>query len=132
MKTYELGVVLHPDLEVDLKGADKRLSELIGKVGGKVTAVDDWGKQKLAYPIKKQTFGIYRFYTLEIEPSDVVELNQALLLNEEVLRHLLVTEPKRPAPKEEKPKKEAKESAEEKDKEPAKEPVAVKLSGEGK
>jgi len=32
--------------------------------GGKVTKIDNWGKRKLAYPIKKHEAGIYIFTLL--------------------------------------------------------------------
>lgn len=95
MKRYELAVVLHPDLEIDLKGAKERLTALFTKTDGKVINSEDWGKQKLAYPIKKQNFGIYQFYTLDLPPQKVNELERELVLDEELLRHLLIIEPDR-------------------------------------
>lgn len=91
MKTYEVAVVLHPDLEIDLEAPLSRLDEALSSVGADVKKRDDWGKRKLAYAIEGQNFGIYSFYTVDMEPSRVAELQQALQMNEEVMRHLIVT-----------------------------------------
>lgn len=90
MKEYELAVVLHPDLEIDLKGASSRLEKLIEQIDGKIVKKDEWGKQRLAYAINNQVFGVYVIYQLELNPAKVGELEQGLLLSEEVLRHLLL------------------------------------------
>ena len=90
MKQYEVAVLLHPDLEIDLKPPLERLDGMFAELKGKVVKRDEWGKRKLAYPINKQTFAIYYFYLVELDPKEVDELDQALRLNDEVLRHMVV------------------------------------------
>ncbi len=90
MKQYEVAVLLHPDLEIDLKPPLERLDGIFDGLKAKVVKRDEWGKRKLAYPIKKQTFAIYYFYLIELDPKEVDELEQALRLNDEVLRHMVV------------------------------------------
>ncbi len=68
-----------------------RLKETLGTVGAEIKKRDEWGKRKLAYTIDGQNFGIYVFYVIELEPPKVNDLEQALQLNEEVIRHLIVT-----------------------------------------
>lgn len=91
MKNYEVAIVLHPDLEIDLEAPLTRMDEMFSNVGAEIKKRDEWGKRKLAYPIKGQTFGIYAFYVVEMDPSRVDELEQALQLNDEVMRHLVLT-----------------------------------------
>lgn len=90
MKNYEVAIVLHPDLEIDLEAPLARMDETLSGVGAEIKKRDEWGKRKLAYPIKGQTFGIYAFYVVEMDPSRVSELEQALRLNGEVMRHLVI------------------------------------------
>jgi small subunit ribosomal protein S6 len=52
MNEYELAVLYHPDLDVDLSQAEDKLKKIITDNGGEVTAIDNWGKRKLAYNIK--------------------------------------------------------------------------------
>ncbi|MBI3984030.1 30S ribosomal protein S6 [Candidatus Microgenomates bacterium] len=94
VKNYELAVVLHPDGEVDLKGTLGKVESLVVQVGGKVTKQDVWDKQRLAYPVAGQQYGIYAFFGLALVPTAVTELEQLLSLQGEVLRHLLIIEPK--------------------------------------
>ena len=53
MNQYEVAVLYHPDLEVDLSKAEEKVTKLFTNNGGKVVGTDNWGKRKLAYPIKK-------------------------------------------------------------------------------
>ena len=91
MRNYEIAVVLHPDLEIDLATTLEKIENIITKNGGKITKKDNWGKRKLAYKIKKQDWGIYVFYTVEIDPSKVGKINQTLRITEEVMRYLVVS-----------------------------------------
>ncbi len=90
MQKYELAVLLHPDLEIDIETPLKQLEKEISTSGGKIIKRDDWGKRKLAYPINKHNFAIYFFYVLEMESTKVEDLEQALKLNDQVIRHLVV------------------------------------------
>lgn len=101
MREYEVAVILHPDLEIDLEAPLQRLNELFERVGARIIKRDDWGKRKLAYPIDRQTFGVYVFYRIECEPDKTAELERNLGLMEEVVRHLVITYEAPPADTEE-------------------------------
>jgi small subunit ribosomal protein S6 len=92
MRTYELIVLLHPDLEIDADAAIAKIEKLITSANGKVTKRDNWGKRRLAYKIKKHDFAVYVFFVMQLEPADVVGLENSLRITEEVIRHLLVSE----------------------------------------
>ena len=89
-KTYELMVLLHPDLEIDVEAPIGKIESLVEAAGGKVAKRDNWGKKRLAYKIKKQDFAIYVYFELEIDPLKVRDLEGQILITEEVLRHILV------------------------------------------
>ena len=91
MRNYEIAVVLHPDLEIDLTTTLEKIENIITKNGGKITKKDNWGKRKLAYKIKKQDWGIYVFYNVEIDPSKITKINQIFRITEEVIRYLIVS-----------------------------------------
>ncbi len=91
MRHYEVAVVLHPDLEIDLEPTTKKLEKIIEEFGGKITNTDNWGKKKLAYKINKQDWGIYIFYQIELDPSKVRGINDRLRITEEVMRFLIVS-----------------------------------------
>lgn len=77
----------NPD-EVDTVAS--RIQQLIEDHGGVIKKIDRWGKQRLAYPIRKKTHGFY----VEIEFSANSHLNIPQILEEEyrlndrVLRYL--------------------------------------------
>lgn len=91
MKKYELVYIIHPDLEDTLDKVTDKISEFINKKKGAIIKEDIWGKRKLAYPIKKNDFGIYVLLNFEADPKDMIELERLLNLSEEVIRHLLIT-----------------------------------------
>lgn len=92
MDQYELAVLYHPDLEIDLEKAEKQVTKLVTDAGGKITDTDNWGKRKLAYTIGGHEYAVYVFYTLELPGAGVSQLNNALNITDEVIR-FLITKP---------------------------------------
>ena len=91
MKNYELTVLIHPDLEMNLDAATNKIKDLIAKNGGKITKEENDGKKRLAYPIKGQDFAVYYYYELELPAEAPAKISATLNITDEVLRHLLVT-----------------------------------------
>lgn len=89
---YEIAVLYHPDLEVDLTKAEERVVKIITDNGGKVTATDNWGKRKLAYDIKDNEHAVYVFYGVELPPAGVAKVESTLNITDEVIR-FLITKP---------------------------------------
>ncbi len=91
MKNYELTVLVHPDLEMNLEPATTKIKELIEKNGGKITKEENDGKKRLAYSIKGQDFAVYYYYEIELPADAPAKIEGVLNITDEVLRHLLVT-----------------------------------------
>jgi small subunit ribosomal protein S6 len=89
---YEIAILYDPDLEVDLEKATTRVEKIFTDNGAKVTNIDNWGKRKLAYPIKKHDMAIYVFYTVEMPGANVQKLESILNITDEVVR-FLITKP---------------------------------------
>lgn len=92
MKTYELMVLLHPDLEIDVEAPIAKVEGLVEAVGGKVIKRDNWGKKRMAYRIRRQDFAIYVYFEVQLDPTKVSQLDKTIMITEEVLRHLLVVQ----------------------------------------
>lgn len=90
MKNYELTVLIHPDLEMNLEPATTKIKDLIEKHGGKITKEENDGKKRLAYPIKKQDFAVYYYYEAELPADAPSKIESAFNITDEILRHLLV------------------------------------------
>jgi len=116
MNQYEIAVLYHPDLEVDLTKAEDRVKKVVTDNGGKVVSADNWGKRKLAYTIKRNEHAVYVFYTVELPRESVQKVETALNIVDEVIR-FLITRPdlkaiaKAEVAKAEKAEQAAKESA---------------------
>ncbi|CAN5300105.1 30S ribosomal protein S6 [soil metagenome] len=91
MKDYELTVLIHPDLEVDIETPLTKVRDIIKNAGGKITTEDNWGKKKLMYTIKKQDFAVYVYMEVALPPDALLKISNTLNITDEVLRYLLVT-----------------------------------------
>lgn len=86
---YEVAVLYHPDLEVDLGKATSRVEKIFADNDARIVATDNWGKRKLAYPVRRNEAAIYVFYTLELSPENVRKIEATLNITDEVLRFLI-------------------------------------------
>lgn len=91
MKEYELTVLIHPDLEVDLEAPLAKVRKLVTDNGGEIVSEDNWGKKKLAYRIKGEEFAVYVALDVELPATAPLKISNTLNITEEVLRYLLVT-----------------------------------------
>ena len=91
MNKYELALVLSTKLDDEAKQAEfNKVTELLARFGGTVEKVDDWGKRRLAYEIKKETEGFYSFITFDAEPAAPAEIESRLRIMENILRYLII------------------------------------------
>lgn len=90
MNQYEIAVLYHPDLEIDLEKATSKVEKIFTDNGGKVGNVDNWGKRKMAYPIKRNESAVYVFYTVELPAESVRKIEGILNITDEVIRFLIV------------------------------------------
>ena len=91
MKNYELSLLFHPDLEMNLEPATAKVKELIEKHGGKITKEVNDGKKRLSYSIKGQDFAVYYYYEMALPADAPKKIESVLNITDEVLRYLLVT-----------------------------------------
>ncbi len=91
MSKYELCVVLNAKIE-DEERADllERVKDLIARFGGTVTGVDEWGKKRFAFEVKKMKEGYYYFIQFDAEPNAPYEIENRVRIMENVVRYLCV------------------------------------------
>jgi len=95
---YELMVIINPDIGVDaikkrLDETRKLLTAEKGGVAGEIFFEDVWGTRDLAYKIKKHDKGYYAVFDFVTDPSMIREMETALGLETEVIRHMIVRLP---------------------------------------
>jgi small subunit ribosomal protein S6 len=96
MKEYELSILFHPDLEMNLDPALDKVKKLIEANGGKITNEEPEGKKRLAYPIEGNDYAIYYFLNAELPAEAPAKISSTLGITDEVIRYLIVkTDPRR-------------------------------------
>ena len=96
MRDYEVLYIVRADLDDDkVQEVVKRVNMLIERSGGAVERTNLWGKRKLAYEVKHQKEGSYVLQDFRIGQDRIPELEAALKITEEVLRHLIVRKPEK-------------------------------------
>ena len=91
MRNYEGVFIINPDLTSDAaKGVVTQVQELVSKSGGRIDGLQEWGKRRLAYKIHKKNEGNYVVLNFQLDSNQAKKLEQALRLNDNVIRYLLV------------------------------------------
>ena len=90
MRRYELMLVLRPDVADDkAQAVIDRTTRQVGTGGGQIVKVAPWGRRRLAYQIDRYREGSYHIILFEAPAEAIAEVERALLITEEVLRHLI-------------------------------------------
>jgi len=88
---YETTFISRSELSDEgLKTLQERLSQVVASFEGEVVLTEDWGKRKLAYPIKKENRGQYTYLVYTGKGNVVHEIERNLRLHEHILRFLTV------------------------------------------
>ena len=96
LRPYEMLVILDPrPTDEEAATLFTQLADSFKSLGADVTRIDNWGKRRLAYDIRKQREGTYAVFEVSAEPAMVKEFERQLRLNENVLRFLSTRVPVR-------------------------------------
>ena len=92
MRKYEVIFIAHPDLdEENLNNVVEKVKGWIADDKGEVVSVDNWGKKRLAYRIRKQREGQYVLITANMEPASVKNLSQNMRYVESIMRSMITS-----------------------------------------
>ena len=90
MNKYETVFIINPSVEeAGVKELIEKFSSLINN-DGKVESVEEMGKRKLAYEIKKNSEGIYVLINFEANPTLIKELERVYRITDEVIKFIVV------------------------------------------
>lgn len=91
MDRYEIMFIVKNTIEDEaVKKEADALQSLITSDKGKIIEFKEMGKRKLAYPIKKEVTGTYYVMTVEANHDTISEFDRKVLINENILRHLII------------------------------------------
>ncbi|MBR3236388.1 30S ribosomal protein S6 [Candidatus Saccharibacteria bacterium] len=90
MRDYELTVLFHPDLEMNLDPAVNKVKKILTSNGGEITKEENDGKKRLSYKIDGQEFAVFYYFDVQLPTEAPLKVSNTLNITDEVLRHLLV------------------------------------------
>ena len=93
MRAYELMVIIDAELDDEVIDATiKRIAGLLDQRGATVKSEDRWGRRRFAYEINHKLEGYYVLFEF-VGGSELDQLDRALRLADETVRHKVVRLP---------------------------------------
>ena len=90
MNKYESIIIVNPNVdEKGLKDLEEKFTGLINE-NGKVESVENMGKKKLAYDIKKFSEGTYMLFNFEAKPDSITELERVYRITDDIIKFIVV------------------------------------------
>ncbi len=91
LRDYEMVLIISPEVEEEgVNNTIENITQFITGKGGVVSEIEQWGKRRLAYPVKHFAEGNYVLTRFKVKPDITKELKANLEISERVLRHLLI------------------------------------------
>ena len=91
MRRYETFVIIDPDISDEQRSPIiERATDLISQENGLTVKVDEWGKRKLAYAIKKKPRGYYVLLDFCGNASIVDEMERFFRIDDRVMKYMTV------------------------------------------
>jgi len=92
MRVYESAILINAALDDEtIKNLIERVKETITTNGGEILEIDDWGRKRLAYQVKKSKIGYYVIFRFNSLPDIVPKLERYYQLDETILRYLTIS-----------------------------------------
>ena len=90
MNKYETVMILDCNIsEEDRKNAIEKIKNYIEK-NGEIRKIEDMGKRKLAYEVKKNKEGYYYIIEFTTNPENIAELERIYRITDEILKFIVV------------------------------------------
>ena len=90
MNKYESVIIINQSVDEEkVKSLSNTFADLINK-HGKVEKIEDLGKKKLAYEVKKNSEGYYVVTTFEAEPTLITELERNYRITDDVIKFMVI------------------------------------------
>lgn len=87
MRHYETIFIINPDLaDGDYKDVYDKYCSLLDKLNGVLIKSQEWGKQRLAYDIRKHDKGFYAYIDYCADAGVTAEYERALKLDDNILK----------------------------------------------
>jgi len=88
-RRYETLFLLHPDLsEEEVSAVQRKCTDIIDQMGGRLLFLDNWGYRRMAYEIKGQSRGFYYLMEYSGQPALMNEIERQMRIDERVFRFM--------------------------------------------
>ena len=88
LREYEVVYVLAPNADnAEAERINNKVTEIVTSFAGKLLKLDNWGRRKLAYAIKKNTRGIFVYVKFVARAGVTAEIERNLRIADSVLRY---------------------------------------------
>jgi small subunit ribosomal protein S6 len=83
---YQIMMILSTEVDGEQHAeAISRVRSLVEDAGGTVDDVAEWGRRKIAYPVRKQADGVYVIVTCQTTPEVIDEVGRVLSISKDVV-----------------------------------------------
>ena len=90
MNKYESVIIVNPNVdEAGLKALEEKFTGLINE-NGKVESVENMGKKRLAYEIKKFKEGTYMLFNFEAKTDSIDELERVYRITDDIIKFIVI------------------------------------------
>lgn len=91
MRNYEVVIIVSSTMEeTALNSIIEKIKGWITDSGGTITGIENWGKRRMAYAIRKQRDGQYVLFRVQMNPSFSADLERNIRLMEPVMRFMII------------------------------------------
>ncbi len=91
MRDYEILLVIDSGFDEEhVEPMLTKFADLIKSEGGEIVSTDTWGKRRLAYPIKKKTYGYYVIHYVKMPGTAIKPMRRIMDRTEELLRYMFI------------------------------------------
>jgi small subunit ribosomal protein S6 len=91
MRAYELMTIFRPEMaETEVRNEVSTLEQALAAGGATIKETDFWGKRRFAYEIDHLSEGYYAVIAFDAEAGAVDDVDRALGLSDNVLRHKFI------------------------------------------
>jgi small subunit ribosomal protein S6 len=91
INVYESAVMINAALDDEqIQALISRIKETITNNGGEIREIEDWGRKRLAYLVKKSKVGYYVIFRFNAPSGLIAKLERFYILDEQFLRYLTI------------------------------------------
>ena len=91
INVYESAVMINAALDDELiDSIISRIKETIINNGGEIREIENWGRKRLAYMVKKSKIGYYAIFRFTAPSKIIAKLERFFSLDEQILRYLTI------------------------------------------